>query len=203
MKIVGISFSPRKKGNSVILLEEALKGAEQEGAQTELVTTAGMNINGCNGCNSCIKTGECHIKDDVQMINDKMIEADGIVFSTPIYFYGMAAQAKAVVDRTYSLSSVVTTNRPERSLSTPEKARLPIVLANDYEALEAAISMCGPVDENSIKIVWITNTSKLDEMYISEGLIPTADKNPDIKFIGDLEYINFDEEGNIAHDYFE
>jgi multimeric flavodoxin WrbA len=110
MKITGISFSPRKKGNSVILLEEALKGAEQEGGQTELVTTAGMNINGCDGCNSCFKTGECHIKDDVQMIHDKMIEADGIVFSTPIYFYGMAAQAKAVVDRTYSL------NRPERSL---------------------------------------------------------------------------------------
>jgi len=81
---------------------------------------------------------------------------------------------------------------------TPEKAKLPIVCPNDYESLKCAISTCGPVDENSIKIVWIKNTSKLDEMYISEGLIQVANKNPDIEFIGNPEDVNFDSDGNFG-----
>jgi multimeric flavodoxin WrbA len=110
MKILGLSCSPRKQGNTVKLLEQALKGARQDGAETELYTVFGKNITPCDGCWGCQKTGRCHIKDDMQELYDKMLAADGIIFGTPIFFYGMSAQAKTVMDRTMCL------NKPERSL---------------------------------------------------------------------------------------
>ena len=79
-----------------------LRGAEKEGAEIELVSVAGKDLRGCDGCNACAK-GECHIKDDMHEIHDRMVAADGIVFGTPIYVYGMTAQMKAVIDRTYGL----------------------------------------------------------------------------------------------------
>jgi len=111
MKILGVSCSPRKDGNTVAMLNEALKAVEGEGAEVELFSVAGKNIQPCDGCWGCTKTGKCHIKDDVAVLQDKMIAADGIIFGTPIYFWGMTAQAKAIMDRTISL------NRPERSIA--------------------------------------------------------------------------------------
>lgn len=111
MKILGLSFSPRKNGNTMILLDEALKGAKQEGAEVELYSVADKTIKPCDGCRSCSKTGICHIKDDMQGLYDKLLESDGIIFGSPVYFYSMTAQAKTVIDRTISL------NRPERSLA--------------------------------------------------------------------------------------
>ncbi|MDP3879767.1 MAG: flavodoxin family protein [Dehalococcoidales bacterium] len=103
MKILGLSCSPRKSGNTEILVSEALEGARKEGAEAELYSFSGKEIKPCDGCQSCIKTGKCHIKDDMQTVYQKMIEADGIIFGTPVYFYSMAAQAKALIDRTYCL----------------------------------------------------------------------------------------------------
>jgi multimeric flavodoxin WrbA len=112
MKILALSFSPRKEGNTMIMLDQVLLGARQEGASTELYSLAGKTVLPCDGCNSCRSTGTCHIKeDDMPVILEKMLEADGLVFGTPIYFYNMTAQGKAVIDRTYSLS------KPERSLA--------------------------------------------------------------------------------------
>jgi multimeric flavodoxin WrbA len=111
MKILGVSFSPREKGSTVAMLKAALKAAEGAGAEIELFSIAGKDIQPCDGCWACTKTGRCHIKDDVAVLQDKMIAADGIIFGTPIYFWGMTAQAKAVMDRTISLG------RPERSIA--------------------------------------------------------------------------------------
>ena len=107
MKITAISFSPRKEGNTDVLLEEVLRGARQEGAQTELVRVSEKTIEPCRGCMACWKTGECPIDDDMKDLGDRMIEADGIVFGTPIYFYGMTAQAKTVIDRSIALGRPV------------------------------------------------------------------------------------------------
>ena len=104
MKILAISGSPRKDGNTVTLLNEVLAGAKQDGADVELFSVAGRNIQPCDGCWGCTKTGKCHIKDDMQTLRDQMLEADGIIFGTPIYFYDMTAQMKAVMDRTLGLS---------------------------------------------------------------------------------------------------
>lgn len=111
MRILALSGSPRKNGNTVILLEEMLKGAEKEGAEIELATVSGKDLRGCDGCNACFVKGECHIKDDMHLVHDRMVAADGIVFGTPIYVYGMTAQMKAVIDRTYGLHG------PEKSLA--------------------------------------------------------------------------------------
>lgn len=68
MKVLGIVFSPRRNGNTEILVREALKGAEEVGAETELITTRDYKINPCDGCESCYETGKCHINDDMQII---------------------------------------------------------------------------------------------------------------------------------------
>ena len=103
MKILGLSCSPRKSGNTEILVGEALNGAQSEGAEIELFSLAGKEIKPCDGCYACRETGECHINDDMQTIYQKLVEADGIIFGTPIYFYSMTSQAKALIDRTIVL----------------------------------------------------------------------------------------------------
>jgi multimeric flavodoxin WrbA len=111
MKVLGISCSPRLKGNTMLLLEEALKGAQQEGAETELYSVAGKDLRPCEGCWVCTKGGVCHIKDDMPELQEKMMSADGIIYGAPVYFYGMAAQAKMIIDRTIAM------NGPGKSLA--------------------------------------------------------------------------------------
>ncbi len=111
MKILALSFSPRKGGNTEILLERALAGAAPEGAATELYRVAEHDIKPCDGCWGCRKTGECHIKDDMQGLYTRLLEADGIIFGTPVYFYNMTAQGKTVIERTIAL------NQPGRQLA--------------------------------------------------------------------------------------
>ena len=106
MKILGISFSPRKGQNTETMLQKALEGAKQEGADTELFTVAGKEIKPCDGCSSCGETGKCHIKDDMQELYQKMIDADGMIFGTPVYFFDVPAQGKAVIDRTFALQPI-------------------------------------------------------------------------------------------------
>ncbi len=103
MKMLGLSFSPREQGNTELLLENVFGGARQLGADAELYRVAGKNISPCDGCGSCFRTGECHIRDDMQELYTKMLEADGIVFGTPVYFYNMTAQGKSAIDRTIAL----------------------------------------------------------------------------------------------------
>ena len=76
MDILALSFSPREQGNTELLLEEVLLGARQHGSSTELYRVAGKDIQACDGCGSCWKTGECHIKDDMQDVYEKMLGAD-------------------------------------------------------------------------------------------------------------------------------
>jgi multimeric flavodoxin WrbA len=111
MKILAISCSPRKEGNTEILLNRALEGAQKEGADTELFSVINKSIAPCNACMTCITNRECVINDDMSDLYDKMLEADGIIFGTPVYFYNMTAQCKAIVDRTIAL------NHPEKNLA--------------------------------------------------------------------------------------
>jgi multimeric flavodoxin WrbA len=108
MKILAISCSPKKNGNTITLLEEALKGARESGAKTELYSVAGKDLQPCDDCGACRQGKACHIQDDMQELQEKMLAADGIIFGTPIYFFGMAAQAKTVMDR----STVFRSNGP-------------------------------------------------------------------------------------------
>ena len=103
MKILGIVCSPRKGGNTEILVKEALASAREAGAQTELVSVVGQNIAPCDACGSCGKTGVCHIQDDMQSIYQQLEAADAIILGSPVYFGSVSAQAKAIMDRTFSL----------------------------------------------------------------------------------------------------
>jgi multimeric flavodoxin WrbA len=104
MKVLGILGSPRKYGNTEILLDVTLSAAQQAGADTELIRLSDKNIQCCDGCNACRKTGECRIKDDMQELYGKLLEADGIIFATPVYTWTMSGQMKVFLDRTYALS---------------------------------------------------------------------------------------------------
>ncbi len=103
MKIIAISCSSRRHGNTEILLEQVLQGARQEGAATELITVQGKHLEPCDGCRTCDQAGLCHIQDDVQEIHRKMVEARGIIFGSPVYSYSMTPQLKTIIDRTVSL----------------------------------------------------------------------------------------------------
>jgi len=102
MRILGIGCSPRKGGNTEILVKEALEGARDAGGETELVLVADLDIAPCDACGACVKDGICIIKDDMETLYGQLRAADGLVFGTPVYFTNVSAQAKAVMDRTYA-----------------------------------------------------------------------------------------------------
>ena len=99
MNILIISGSPRKGGNTELLAEAFAKGAAEH-HQVEIVSVRDYKVNPCLGCNACFKTnGICAQKDDMPVIYEKMSQADMLVIASPVYFYGLSAQLKAVIDR--------------------------------------------------------------------------------------------------------
>jgi len=99
LKVIGISASPRVNGNSDLLLRRALAGAESAGAQIEYLRLSDFKIAPCTECNSCYKTGRCIVKDDYHPLSAKMLDADRLIFATPIFFMTVCAQAKILIDR--------------------------------------------------------------------------------------------------------
>lgn len=96
-----LSGSPRKGGNSDLLCDEFMRGALESGNTVEKIRVAEKNIGYCRACYYCKKSsGECVIKDDMAEVLQKMIDADVIVLASPVYFYSIDAQLKAVIDRT-------------------------------------------------------------------------------------------------------
>jgi multimeric flavodoxin WrbA len=103
MKVLGIMGSPRRQSNTEILLDKALGGAREAGAEVEKVLVSKLKISPCLEIYACRKDGNCAIKDDMQSLYEKLLEADHIVFASPIFFYGVTSQAKVVIDRCQAL----------------------------------------------------------------------------------------------------
>ena len=99
MRVLGINGSPRRGGNTEILLDEVLKGAASRGAEVRTVALNPLKILPCQHCDACLKTGKCRINDDMQDIYAELEQADRIVLAAPIHFMGLSAQAKAMIDR--------------------------------------------------------------------------------------------------------
>lgn len=95
--------SPRKGGNTTILVKEALKAAENAGADTELINLGNAEIEPCIACDICKSTGECAIYDDVPSILTKLIESQGMIIGSPVYFGNVTAQLKMLMDRSRPL----------------------------------------------------------------------------------------------------
>jgi multimeric flavodoxin WrbA len=102
-KVLGVFGSPRRGGNTDLLLEEALKGAAEGGAQVEQVHLSEKKITSCTECLSCFKDGVCIIPDDMQSLYPRLLDADIVIFASPVFFYGVTGWAKAMVDRCQAL----------------------------------------------------------------------------------------------------
>lgn len=103
MKVLALIGSPRKKGNTETLLRAVLQGAEAAGGEIELIRLCDLHILPCIGCGGCDKTGECVLQDDMQAMYPKILESQRVILASPIYFYGITAQAKGFVDRCQAL----------------------------------------------------------------------------------------------------
>ncbi len=99
INILGISTSPRRNGNSDLLLKKTLEGAESAGGTVEYLNLNDYKINPCIECNSCYKTGRCIAKDDYHQVLEKLLRTDRLIFATPVFFMSVCAQAKALIDR--------------------------------------------------------------------------------------------------------
>lgn len=104
MKLVILVGSPRKNGNSAILSRAFISGAEAAGHQVTKFDTAFLNIKPCTACYKCRESGSCIFDDDMQSIEKAMLIADGYVFISPIYYFGMSGQIKIVIDRFFSFN---------------------------------------------------------------------------------------------------
>lgn len=125
-KVLILSGSPRKNGNSDMLCDEFMKGAIESGHEVEKIRIAEKQIGYCRACYACRGSGICVLKDDMAEILQKMIDADVLVLASPIYFYSIDAQLKALIDRTVA-----------RWLEVKDKELYYIVTAAD-EALASA-----------------------------------------------------------------
>jgi len=103
MTVLGIMGSPRRQSNTEILLDRALEGAREAGAEVEKVLVSNLTISPCLEIYACRKDGNCAIKDDMQSLYKKLLEADHTIFASPMFFYGVTSQAKAIIDRCQAL----------------------------------------------------------------------------------------------------
>jgi multimeric flavodoxin WrbA len=108
-KVLILAGSPRKNGNSSLLSDEFIRGAQKAGHETEKVYIKDKNIKGCLGCCTCQRNGGiCVQKDDMRELYEKMKGSEVIVLAAPVYFYTWNAQMKTVIDRTIAIGSLLT-----------------------------------------------------------------------------------------------
>lgn len=105
MRVLGLACSPRRGGNTDLLLDELLRGAREAGAETEKVDVCRLRITPCRNCGACEKTGQCRIRDEMQGLYRQIELADVVILASPIFFYGVTAQCKALIDRCQALWS--------------------------------------------------------------------------------------------------
>jgi multimeric flavodoxin WrbA len=98
-RIIGISGSPRRGGNTELLLDKALEGAQGKGAEARKIILNELNFSPCQECENIKKDGTCIVEDDMQNIYPKIREADGIIIASPIFFGSVSAQTKMFIDR--------------------------------------------------------------------------------------------------------
>lgn len=133
MKIIVLEGSPNKKGSSNMLAEQFVRGATETGHSVQVINAAHVNIHPCTGCIRCGYEGPCVQKDDVVEIRQEILDADMMVFVTPLYYYGMSSQLKMLIDRFCAFNSSIQSKHMKSALLS--------VAWNDdtwtFEALEA------------------------------------------------------------------
>jgi len=103
LKVLGIAGSPRRDGNTDLLLAEFLRGAASKGAEVKTIILNELKIAPCQHCDACLVKGKCKVPDDMQMVYRELEEAGVVVLASPIHFMGVTAQTKAMIDRCQAL----------------------------------------------------------------------------------------------------
>ncbi len=170
MRVLGITGSPRRGGNTDMLLAEVMRGAASKGAEVKTIILDDLKIAPCQHCDACLKKGKCKIQDDMQMVYRELEQADRIVLASPIHFMGVTAQMKAMIDRCQSLWT------KKYILKVPP-------LGDRRERKGFFISVAGRKVANAFHGALITVRSLftvLDVNYAGELLIRSVDEKGDI-----------------------
>ena len=169
MKVLGIMGSPRIKGNTDLLLDEALRGAQSQGAEVEKLVVDKLNIAPCREYYRCLKDGNCAIRDDMDDIYPKLLDADRVIVASPIFFYGLTSQVKALIDRSQAIWArkyVLKQNLPDSG----RKGAFIAVGATRGEKL---------FDGSILTVKYFFKT--IGVKYVDELLIPGVDKKGEVK----------------------
>jgi multimeric flavodoxin WrbA len=156
MKVLGISTSPRIQSNSDMLLRQALAGAESVGAKAEHIRLLSYNIGPCIECNACFATGRCHVRDDYPQLLEKILDADRLIFATPLFFMSVCAQAKMLIDRGQCLWAYKYILN--KQLFTPERDRRAMVIA-----------VGGSKSKKQFESVRLTMMSYFDSLQVNDA----------------------------------
>ncbi|MDR0725791.1 MAG: flavodoxin family protein [Prevotellaceae bacterium] len=126
MKIVVLTGSPRRNGNTAFLADNFIKGAKEAGHNIFRFDAAFQKVEGCTACNSCGMNGPCVLKDDFDTLRPHIIEAGMVVFVTPMYYFGISSQLKKVIDRFYAINGQIK--------GSPKKAAYMMAYANTSDS---------------------------------------------------------------------
>lgn len=130
MKILVLTGSPRKNGNSNTLVDNFIKGATEIGHNVVRFDSAFKKVHPCVACNKCGMNGDCVFNDDFNFVKENIVDADMVVFATPMYYFGISAQLKTVIDRFYSING---------KIHVPKKAALFLTYADNSKIKEDVI----------------------------------------------------------------
>lgn len=163
-KIVVITGSPRKNGNSFAMTDAFINAAEAKGHTVTRFDAAMKNVGGCRACETCFKTGKaCSFDDDFNTIAPAILEADAVVFTMPVYWYSIPAQIKGVIDRLYSFC----------------------VAGKDIAGKECAVIACCEEEDmsvmDSVRVPLERSAALLKWKMVGEVLVPGVLKAGDIE----------------------
>lgn len=116
MNILILKGSPHKDGSSNALASEFINGVQENGHIVKTIDVASVSLHPCLGCDCCGMNGECIQKDDMAMIKNAILQADMLVFVTPLYYFGMSAQLKMMIDRFYSFNNTLSSQKKKSVL---------------------------------------------------------------------------------------
>lgn len=118
MKILVLTGSPRKNGNSNTLVDNFIKGAQEKGHNVVRFDSAFKNVHPCTACNHCGMNGECVFKDDFEFVRKNIVDADMVVFATPMYYFGISSQLKTVIDRFHAINGQIHVSKKSALIMT-------------------------------------------------------------------------------------
>jgi len=175
-KILILSGSPIKNGNTATLVKWFIEGARTKGAQAEVVQAAFLKYksSGCTSCRACQKLVkyECVINDEAKPVLAKMVEVDVIVMATPLYFYGASAQLKLVMDRMFSLYKW---DNKAGTMRTPLKGKSFVLIASAFEdigldILEKAFAITADYSGMKFKSLLVPNAGESGDIQLKDNI---------------------------------